>query len=148
MKFGIALPVTSRSFYEADEVMDKHINKAKENNGTVYFSTSNRIDPRKAMDITYVLFVNKDFTYIAKSVEYISFEQKSYPKDRYVFQPDDFDNDIDLHWFKVTNIHKVKIEELNKFEMINKEAQMKYNGVGNYIKDTGRLQVFYFKEVK
>lgn len=148
MNFGIALPVTSRSFYEADEVMEKHIEKAKQTNGYVYFSTSNRIDSNKAREIGLVLFANKEFVYMGELVEYTGFVDKSYPNDRYIFQPTDFGKDIDLHWFKVTDIHEVEIDELNKFEMINKKAQLKYNGVGNYIKDTGRLQVFYFKDVK
>lgn len=116
--------------------------------GVVYFSTSNRIDSNKAREIGLVLFVNKEFVYMGELVEYTGFVDKNYPNDRYIFQPSAFGKDIDLHWFKVTDIHEVEIDELNKFEMINKRAQFKYNGVGNYIKDTRRLQVFYFKDVK
>ena len=46
VNYLVALPVVSVDFQSAREVLDAHLEKANEV-GSVYFSTSNRIDTKK-----------------------------------------------------------------------------------------------------
>ena len=145
MKVGIALPVTKSGFYDANEVLELHFKKANEE-GCVYFSTDNRISSKKASTVDCVLLVNKNFTYLADLVEYQSFEAKGNPSDVKLFASEAFMEDKNLHWFKISNIHEISTDELNLFKMDNKKSEAKHHGVGNYVENTGRLQVFYFKQ--
>jgi hypothetical protein len=145
INYLVALPVVNVDFQSAREVLDAHLNKAKDT-GAVYFSTSNRIDPKKLEKVTQVLLVSKLFTYIADLVGYDYFEDKSAPSDVVSYAPAIFAEDQDNHWLKLANIRPIGFDELNTFEMVNKKVQDKYNGVGNYVMNTGRLQVFYAKK--
>ena len=145
VNYLVALPVVSVDFQSAREVLDAHLEKANEV-GSVYFSTSNRIDTKKPEKVTQVLLVSKLFTYIADLVSYDYFEEKSAPSDVASYAPAIFAEDQDNHWLKLANIRPISLDELNTFEMVNKKVQAQYNGVGNYIKNTGRLQVFYAKK--
>lgn len=145
MKTAIILPVTQVGFYTAEEVMEFHILKEKQAKA-VYFSTSNRIDAKKAELVDYVILVNKRFAYIGEKAAYRYFEKKSAPDDANIFAPDQFKHDQDLHWFKIVGLKEVNIDDLNAFEMMNRKSQLEYGGAGNYIKGTGRLQVFYAKQ--
>ena len=82
--------------------------------------------------------MSKEFTYIADLVIYQYFNKKSAPLDAAVYAPSLFADDQDYHWLKLKNIREISLEELQSFQMVNKEAQQKYNSVGNYIKNTGR----------
>ena len=88
----------------------------------------------------------KAFTYIADVVSYTYFGTKTTPLDAADYAPSIFANEEDHHWLKLANIRPISLDELNTFEMVNKKVQAQYNGVGNYIKNTGRLQVFYAKK--
>ena len=143
--YSVALPVVGIDICSAKEVLDAHLEKANEV-GSVYFSTSNRIDPKKLEKVTQVLLVSKLFTYIADLVGYDYFEDKSAPSDVVSYAPAIFAEDQDNHWLKLANIRPIGFDELNTFEMVNKKVQDKYNGVGNYVMNTGRLQVFYAKK--
>lgn len=145
MKIGIALPVTKSAFYEANEVIELHIQKSRDE-GSVYFSTDNHISAKKASLVDCVLLVNKNFSYMADLVEYQNFETEDSPLDAKRFAPEPFKADKNMHWFKLSNIVAISNEELNSFKMNNKIVEAKYHGVGNYIENTGRLQVFYFKQ--
>lgn len=145
MKIGIALPVTKSAFYDANEVVELHIQKSIDV-GSVYFSTDNHISAKKASLVDCVLLVNKNFSYMADLVEYQNFENKDAPLDAKLFAPDAFKADKNMHWFNLSNIVAISNEELNSFQMDNKIVEAKYHGVGNYIENTGRLQVFYFKQ--
>lgn len=140
-----ALPVVDIDFYSAQDVLDAHLEKA-EKVGMVYFSTSNRLNYKKAQKVVKVLLVSKAFTYIADVVSYTYFGTKTTPLDAADYAPGIFSNDEDHHWLKLANIRPISLDELNTFEMVNKKVQAQYNGVGNYIKNTGRLQVFYAKK--
>ena len=128
MKVGIALPVTKSGFYDAEEVLNLHLEKSL-SDGFVYFSTDNRISLKKVKNVDYVLLVSKNFSYLA-----------------ILFSPEPFVEDENLHWFKISNIRQISKEDLNSFAMDNKIAEAKHHGVGNYVSNTGRLQVFYFKQ--
>ena len=143
--YVVALPLVDVNFHSAKDVLDAHIEKAKES-GSVYFSTSNRLDSNKVKQVTKVILVNKSFSYIADLVGYQYFDEESAPIDAADYAPAIFAKDQDLHWLQLSNIREVSLDELNTFEMINKKAQSKHGGVGNYIKNTGRLQVFYAKK--
>ena len=143
--YSVALPVVGIDICSAKEVLEAHLEKANEV-GSVYFSTSNRIDPKKLEKVTQVLLVSKLFTYIADLVGYDYFEDKSAPSDVVSYAPAIFAEDQDNHWLKLANIRPIGFDELNTFEMVNKKVQDKYNGVGNYVMNTGRLQVFYAKK--
>ena len=145
MKIGIALPVTKSAFYDANEVVELHLQKSIDV-GSVYFSTDNHISTKKASLVDCVLLVNKNFSYMADLVEYQNFETEDAPLDAKLFAPDPFKVDKNIHWFKLSNIVAISKEELNSFKMNNKTVEAKYHGVGNYIENTGRLQVFYFKQ--
>lgn len=145
MKTGIALPVTKSAFYEANEVIELHIQKSIDV-GSVYFSTDNHISAKKASLVDCVLLVNKNFSYMADLVEYQNFETEDSPLDAKRFAPEPFKADKNMHWFKLSNIVAISNEDLNSFKMNNKIVEAKYHGVGNYIENTGRLQVFYFKQ--
>lgn len=140
-----ALPIVDIDFYSAQDVLDAHLEKAEEV-GMVYFSTSNRLNYKKAQKVAKVLLVSKSFTYIADLVSYTYFGTKTTPLDVADYAPGIFSNDEDHHWLKLANIRPISLDELNTFEMVNKKVQAQYNGVGNYIKNTGRLQVFYAKK--
>ena len=144
MKVGIALPVTEWGFYDVIEVLELHLKKSIEA-GSVYFSTDNRISPKKASTVDYVLLVNKKFSYLAELEEYLYFEYKGSPSDVDVFAPEQFATDKNKHLFRISNIHEISKHELNLFKMDNKKSEAKYHGAGNYVENTGRLQVFYFK---
>ena len=143
--YAVALPLVDINFHSAKEVLDAHVEKAEES-GSVYFSTSNRLDPKKVKQVTKVILVNKSFSEIADLVGYKYFDEKSAPINAADYAPVIFSEDQDLHWLQLSNIREVSLDELNTFEMINKKAQSKHGGVGNYIKNTGRLQVFYAKK--
>lgn len=143
--YALALPISTRGFLSAQEIIEAHIDKEKIE-GSVYFSTSNRIDPKKAPKVINVILVNKSFTYIADLEAYVHFDEKSAPNDVNVYAPDIFSKDQDNHWFRLSNIRKINLDELNAFEMVNKKSQAEHNGVGNYITNTGRLQIFYAKK--
>ena len=145
MKVGIALPVTKAGFYKPNEVLELHLKKSIDA-GAVYFSTDNRISSKKACLVDFVLLVNKDFSYLADLEEYINFEEKGAPSDAKFFAPEPFVQDENLHWFKISNIKEISKEKLNLFKMDNEITESKYHGVGNYVQNTGRLQVFYFKK--
>lgn len=145
MKIAIVLPLTKVGFYEPDEVIDFHLRKQVESK-EFYFSTSNRMDYKKASQVDYVILANKNFAYISNKKDYIHFDEKSAPEDVKDYVPEEFSNDLDLHWFKLSNLRKIGLDELNNFEMVNKKVQLEYGGVGNYIRDTKRLQVFYGKK--
>ena len=68
-----ALPIVDIDFYTAQDVLDAHLEKAEES-GSVYFSTSNRLDPKKVKQVTKVILVNKSFSYIADLVGYKYFD--------------------------------------------------------------------------
>ena len=143
--YSVALPVVGIDICSAKEVLDAHLEKANEV-GSVYFSTSNRMDPKKLTKVSNILLVSKEFTYIADLVGYDYFEDKSAPSDVVSYAPAIFAEDQDNHWLKLANIRPIGFDELNTFEMVNKKVQDKYNGVGNYVMNTGRLQVFYAKK--
>ena len=105
------------------------------------------MDPKKLTKVSTVLLVSKEFTYIADLVLYQYFNKKSAPLDAAEYAPSLFADDQDYHWLRLKNIREISLDELNTFQMINKIAQEKYNGVGNYIENTGRLQVFYAKKI-
>ena len=140
-----ALPIVDIDFYTAQDVLDAHLEKAEEV-GTVYFSTSNRLNYKKAQKVSKVLLVSKAFTYIADLVDYAYFATKTTPLDAAYYAPGIFSNDEDHHWLKLTNIRQISFDELNSFQIVNKKLQAQYNGVGSYFKSTGRLQVFYAKK--
>lgn len=144
--YSVALPVVGIDICSAKEVLDAHLEKANEV-GSVYFSTSNRMDPKKLTKVSNILLVSKEFTYIADLILYQYFNKKSAPLDAAIYAPSLFADDQDYHWLKLKNIREISLDELNTFQMINKEAQKKYNGVGNYVENTGRLQVFYAKKI-
>ena len=144
MSVGIALPIIQRGFHSAKKVVNLHQKHTGEV-GEVYFSTNNRIDPNKGKSVDYVLLVSNTFKFIAEFVSYEYFEDKGNPSDVIKYSPKEFNQDIDKHWFKIKNIRKIDDAELNQFEMINKAAQEKYNGVCNYVNNSKRLQVFYFR---
>lgn len=145
MKVGIALPVTKSGFYDAEEVLNLHLEKSL-SDGFVYFSTDNRISLKKVKNVDYVLLVSKNFSYLADLDEYQNFEDKGTPENAILFSPEPFVEDENLHWFKISNIRQISKEDLNSFAMDNKIAEAKHHGVGNYVSNTGRLQVFYFKQ--
>lgn len=145
MKTAIVLPVTGVGFYSVEEVIEYHLCKGgveKE----VYFSTNNKINNKKANIVDYVILANKQFAYIGELKKYQHFAEAATPEDAKIYAPKEFENDVNLHWFLIANLRKIEEDELNTFEMVNKSAQAKYGGVGNYIRDTGRLQVFYAKK--
>ena len=74
--YAVALPLVDINFHSAKEVLDAHLEKAEES-GSVYFSTSNRLDPKKVKQVTKVILVNKSFSYIADLVGYKYFDEKS-----------------------------------------------------------------------
>ena len=67
--YSVALPVVGIDICSAKEVLDAHLEKANEV-GSVYFSTSNRMDPKKLTKVSNILLVSKEFTYIADLVLY------------------------------------------------------------------------------
>ena len=133
--YSVALPVVGIDICSAKEVLDAHLEKANEV-GSVYFSTSNRMDPKKLTKVSNILLVSNQYC-----------NKKSAPLDAAIYAPSLFADDQDYHWLKLKNIREISLDELNTFQMINKEAQEKYNGVGNYVENTGRLQVFYAKKI-
>lgn len=145
MNFGINLPVTSWGFLSAEEVVEAHFKKLEET-GCVWFSTSNRIDSKKAKAVNEILLSNKaDIRYLATVTHYINFKEGGLPKTAEDFCPDFCNNVAEEHWFLVDSIRPITAEELEQFSMINEAVQNEYGNVEAYIENTKRLQVFYFK---
>lgn len=131
--YSVALPVVGIDICSAKEVLEAHLEKANEV-GSVYFSTSNRMDPKKLTKVSNILLVNKEFTYIADLVLYQYFNKKSAPLDAAVYAPSLFADDQDYHWLKLKNIREISLDELNTFQMINKEAKKNTMVLGTMLK--------------
>lgn len=143
---GINLPVAPWGFYSAEEVVKHHVDKLNES-GKVWFSTSNRIDPKKAGVIKYILFTNKSgLRYIATVVDYKFFEEKGLPSSSEEFSPEYYSTEEEKHWFLIDSIEKISSDDVNKLIMLNREVQNQYGSVEGYINNTKRLQVFYFEK--
>lgn len=146
MRNGIALPITEHSLFLAEEIIGLHIGKEEEAGG-VYFSTSNRIAPEKALLVELILLFNKREAYIAEVKDYHYFEDGGIPADSEEYSPKEFIAKSEKHWFKIDSLRKVGDDELKEFEMRNQVVQQKYGSVSGYIKESKRFQVFYFRAI-
>lgn len=144
MKYLIALPITKIGFMTEDDIVFLHMS-TEADKGAVYFSTNNRILPKKAAAVSYVLFVSKNLksTYIANVKDYQYFDCGGRTSDAEIYCVEQFKNSKDKHWFKLENIRTISDDELKKLLMYNTAVQKNYHNVYEYISGSKRLQVFY-----
>ena len=141
---GIALPVVDLEFYSGQEIIDMHIDVLKREN-IVYFSTSNRIDHNKLQQVDYVLLTYKGLKYLAKFIDSDFFPNKGVPIDSPKYSPKPFGKKPEKHWLKLSEIHSISDLELKMFDLVNTKTQSRYGNVANYLNQSPRIQVFYFK---
>lgn len=137
--FGIALPVISRGFYSAQNIIDMYIKVAEQGDGAVYFSTDNRVLLAKGQQVECVLLVNREFKFVADIISFEQFAEKSRPADAEKYSPPIFKYDHKKNWFLLRNFKEVGTKELKEFQMVGRSKD-----VASYLEETKRLQVFYF----
>jgi len=147
MSLGINVPIAPQGFDSAEDIVKRYNEKLSETKGYVYFSTSNRIDPKKAEDIDYLLLSNKSgLRYLCEVVDYNFFDDKGIPKDSVVYSPKKYAYVPEKHWFKICSVEIMRSDEVRKFIPLNKAVIQKYGNVESYIENTKRLQIFYFEK--
>ncbi|PPK82785.1 hypothetical protein BXY41_102475 [Lacrimispora xylanisolvens] len=147
MSLGINIPIVSQGFDSAQDIVERHNKKLSETKEYVYFSTSNRIDPKKAEDVDYILLSNQyGLRYLCQVVDYIFYVDKGIPVDSVVYSPKKYADVPVKHWFKICSIEIMESEEVRKFIPLNQAVIQKYGNVESYIENTKRLQIFYFKK--
>ena len=148
MSYGVNIPVASKGFLTAQDIIGLHEDVLKEKK-YVYFSTSDRISPDKGEEIDYLLLSNQSgLRVLCEIIFYDYFSDKGIPNDSTEYSPKKFADVPEKHWFKVSTMKEIGSNEVSHLIPLNKQMAEKYLNVEDYIVNTGRLQVFYFtKEV-
>jgi len=147
MSLGINVPIAPQGFDSAKDIVKRHNEKLSETKAYVYFSTSNRIDPKKAKDIDFLLLSNQsNLRYLCRVVDYVFFDEKGIPEDSVVYSPEKYADVPEKHWFKISSIELMESDEVRKFIPLNQAVIQKYGNVESYIDNTKRLQIFYFEK--
>lgn len=146
MNYGVHIPVLSKGFLTAQDNIGLHKDVLKEK-GCVYFSTSDKISPDKGEEIAYLLLSNKSgLRFLCEVVSYDYFPDKGLPSDSTEYSMKKFADVPEKHWFKLSTMKEISSNEVSQLMPINKQMAEKYLNVEEYIVNTGRLQVFYFKK--
>lgn len=146
MKYGVNIPVREKGFLTAQEIIELHEDVLKEK-GCVYFSTSGRINPKKADELDYLLLSNKfGIRILCEIVSYDYFPDKGVPSDSVEYSPKKFADVPENHWFKVSTMENADSNYIGHLIPLNERMKKEYSNVENYINGTGRIQVFYFRK--
>jgi hypothetical protein len=147
-KIGVNIPLTSQGFDTAEEVLQLHIDKNLSTEKSVYFSTSSRINFKKARELDLILLSNRaGLRYLAEIEEYHHFDVAGIPVDSAEYSPAKYADVPENHWFKLSSIRKASTVEVENLIPLNKKMITEYQNVENYICNTNRLQTFYFKQM-
>lgn len=146
MNYGVNIPVAAKGFLTAQDIIRLHKDVLREK-GYVYFSTSDRMSPDKGEELDYLLLSNQSgIRVLCEIVSYDYFSDKGVPSDSIEYSPKKFADVPEKHWFKVSTMEEVNGNEVSHLIPLNKQTERKYLNVENYIVNTGRLQIFYFRK--
>lgn len=146
-KIGVNIPLTGQGFDTAEEVLQLHIDNLSTEK-SVYFSTSSRINFKKARELDLILLSNRaGLRYLAEIEEYHHFDVAGIPVDSAEYSPAKYADVPENHWFKLSSIRKASTVEVENLIPLNKKMLTEYQNVENYICNTNRLQTFYFKQM-
>lgn len=146
MGFGVNIPVVGRGFVSAEDIVFLHrdILIAKD---FVYFSTSERISSDKAAELDYLLLSNlAGMRVLCDIVSYEYFPSRGLPDDSTEYSPGRFANIPEKHWFKLSGMKDLSADDTSQLLPLNKQTEKRYSNVEDYISNTGRLQIFYFRK--
>ena len=146
MNYGVNIPLAAKGFLSAQDILNLHEDVLKEKT-YVYFSTSDRISPDKGEALSYLLLSNQSgIRVLCEIISYDHFPNKGVPNDSTEYSPKRFAYIPEKHWFKISSMREASIDEICSLTPLNKQTEQKYLNVENYIANTGRLQVFYFRK--
>lgn len=146
MSYGVNIPILAKGFLSAQDIIELHQDVLQEKQ-FVYFSTSDRISPDKGKELSYLLLSNQSGArLLCEIVSYEFFLDKGIPSDSTAYSPSKFADIPEKHWFKLSTMVEENASEISRLVPLNKQTEKKYSNVENYIQNTGRLQVFYFKK--
>ena len=141
---GLNIPIIRLGSLSAKDVINAHIEKL-EDAEKVWFSTHINATPKRAGNVDRLLLSNQNgLRYIATVVDYMHFEEKGLPSDVEEYCPEFCNNVAEPHWFLLDSIEPISPDEVEKFSMSNKDLQEKFGNAENHIRNTGRLNNFYF----
>ena len=141
---NLPMPIKQVGLDTPEDIVERHFNHLK-SNGLVYFSTSNRIDPKKALDVDYVLLSNQSGLRILCTVDnYQYFKEEGVPSDSNLYSPKKYANEPKKHWFWFSKMEAIDANQCEKMHLHNAKTEAAYGNVESYISQTKRLQTFYF----
>ena len=148
MNYGVNIPLATKGFLSAQDIIELHRDMLNEKK-FVYFSTSDRINPDKGKELSYLLLSNQfGIRVLCKIVSYDYFPTKGIPSDSAEYSPSKLANVPEKHWFKISTMDEANANDTSQLVPLNKQTEKKYSNVENYILNTGRLQIFYFQKTE
>ena len=143
----LAIPLRRET---AQDIICSHQKKINEKN-LVYFSTSIRIDKKKAKEQSYLLLYNKECMYLCKIKNYYEEDNKKFIPGNPIeyspieYSPKEFSEKEEKHWFLLSTIEKLNIKDKDKLKIFMFVNNVVNKNVYEYIEKSGRLQPFYLK---